>query len=56
MKIELGKVKHLTEQTYAMVVDYYIYDYSNLRPHSSLNYIPPIKALRLSKCLASTVI
>lgn len=56
MKVELGKVKHLTTQTYAMVVDYYIYYYNNLRPHSSLNYIPPMKAFRWNGCLESTVI
>lgn len=42
MKVELGKTKLLTEQTYRMVVDYYIYYYNNLRPHSSLGYMPPL--------------
>ena len=31
MKVELGKTNLLTEQTYRMVVDYYIYYYNNLR-------------------------
>lgn len=42
MKVELGKTDLLTEQTYRMVVDYYIYYYNNLRPHSSLAYFPPL--------------
>ncbi len=46
MKVELGKVKHLIAQTYVMIVDYYIYYYNNLRPHSSLNYIPLREAFR----------
>lgn len=44
MKVELGKTSLLTEQTYRMVVDYYIYYYNNLRPHSTLNYKPPLVA------------
>lgn len=44
MKVELGKLDLLTEQTYRMVVDYYVYYYNNLRPHSSLNYRPPLAA------------
>ena len=44
MKVELGKTSLLTEQTYRMVIDYYIYYYNNLRPHSSLGYIPPLAA------------
>lgn len=43
MKIEIGKTDHLNEKTYGMVVDYYIYYYNNLRPHSSLNYETPIQ-------------
>lgn len=41
MKVELGKTCLLTEQTYQMVVDYYIYYYNNLRPHSTLDYRTP---------------
>lgn len=44
MKIEMGKTDLLTEHTYRMVVDYYIYYYNNLRPHSSLNYRVPLSA------------
>ena len=34
----------LTEQTYRMVVEYYVYYYNNLRPHSTLGYKPPLAA------------
>lgn len=44
MKVELGKTNLLTEQTYRMVVDYYIYYYNNLRPHSTLGYRVPLAA------------
>lgn len=44
MKVELGKTDLLTEQTYRMVVEYYVYYYNNLRPHSSLDYLPPLAA------------
>ena len=44
MKVELGKTCLLTEQTCRMVVDYYIYYYNNLRPHSTLGYRPPLAA------------
>ena len=44
MKVELGKTTLLTEQTYRMVIEYYIYYYNNLRPHSTLGYVPPLAA------------
>lgn len=44
MKVELGKTDLLTEQTYRMVIEYYVYYYNNLRPHSALNYTPPLAA------------
>lgn len=44
MKVELGKTSLLTEQTYRMVIEYYVYYYNNLRPHSSLGYMPPLAA------------
>jgi len=44
MKVELGQTVLLNAQTYRMVVDYYVYYYNNLRPHSSLNYRTPIAA------------
>lgn len=44
MKVELGQTTLLNEQTYRMVVDYYIYYYNNLRPHSTLGYRPPLAA------------
>ncbi len=44
MKVEMGKLDLLNEQTYRMVVDYYIYYYNNLRPHSSLAYRTPLAA------------
>lgn len=45
MKVELGKTDLLTEQTYRMVVDYYVYYYNNLRPHSTLGYRAPLSLL-----------
>lgn len=44
MKVELGKIDLLTEQTYRMVIEYYVYYYNNLRPHSTLDYLPPLAA------------
>lgn len=44
MKVELGRTDLLTEQTYRMVIEYYIYYYNNLRPHSTLGYRPPLVA------------
>lgn len=44
MKVELGKTDLLTEQTYRMVVSYYVYYYNNLRPHSTLGYHSPLAA------------
>ena len=44
MKIEMGKTDLLNEYTYKMVTDYYIYYYNNLRPHSTLGYLPPLAA------------
>ena len=40
----IRKLDLLTEQTYRMVVDYYIYYYNNLRPHTALNYLAPLVA------------
>ena len=44
MKVELGKKDLLNEQTYRMVIEYYIYYYNNLRSHSSLGHLPPLAA------------
>lgn len=44
MKIEIGKVEHLTEAEYRMVVEFYMHYYNTIRPHSSLGYNPPISA------------
>ena len=44
MKVELGKTDLLTKETYRMVIDYYIYYYNNLRPHSALDYCAPLVA------------
>ena len=44
MKVELGQTTLLNAQTYRMVVDYYIYYYNNLRPHSTLGYHTPLAA------------
>ena len=43
MKVEMGKTKLLTLETYSMVVDYYVYYYNNLRPHSTLHYRAPLE-------------
>ncbi len=43
MKTEIGKTGHLTEENYKLVCDYYVYYYNNIRPHSSLDYYPPIE-------------
>ncbi len=44
MKTEIGKLTLLNEQTYAMVIEYYVNYYNNYRPHSSLGYVPPLAA------------
>ncbi len=44
LKIEIGKLDLLNETTYAMVIEYYVYYYNHIRPHSSLNYQPPLAA------------
>lgn len=44
MKVEIGKTNLLTQQTYRLVVEYYIYYYNHLRPHSTLGYKPPLAA------------
>ena len=44
MKVEMGQTKLLNLETYSMVVDYYIYYYNNLRPHSSLGYRAPLES------------
>lgn len=44
MKVEMGKLDHLTQETYRMLVEYYIYYYNNLRPHSTLGYRAPLAA------------
>jgi transposase InsO family protein len=43
MKVEMGKTNLLNSETYSMVVDYYIYYYNNLRPHSTLGYRAPLE-------------
>lgn len=44
MKVEMGKLDLLMSETYRIVVDYYINYYNCLRPHSALNYRPPLIA------------
>lgn len=41
MKVEIGRLDLLNPETYRMVVEYYVYYYNHLRPHSSLGYRPP---------------
>lgn len=45
MKVEIGPVSHLTVSQYRMVLDYYEYYYNFLRPHSTLDYCPPMTNL-----------
>lgn len=45
MKTELGQLTLLNEQSYGMVVAYYVNYYNQFRPHSSLGYQPPAQAL-----------
>ena len=42
MKTEIGPVKWMTDEEYKMIVEYYEYYYNYLRPHSSLDYRPPL--------------
>lgn len=44
MKTEIGKTTLLNEETYAMVIDYYIHYYNYERPHSALGYRVPCAA------------
>jgi putative transposase len=42
MKTEIGKVKHLSVESYLFILDYYEHYYNYLRPHSSLGYSTPL--------------
>jgi len=53
MKMEIGSTKLLTPETYAMVVEYYMHYYNNLRPHSTLGYLAPHEAFPLRRGNAS---
>lgn len=48
MKIEIGTTKRMSIEELEKVIDYYIHYYNNIRLHSSIGYIPPI---RLKKTL-----
>lgn len=45
MKIEIGKVAHLSVEQYMFVMEYYKHYYNFERPHSSLDYLTPLKTL-----------
>lgn len=45
MKIEIGKVSHLSVEQYMFVMEYYKHYYNFERPHSSLDYSTPLKSL-----------
>lgn len=43
MKVEIGKIDHLNQQQYVMILDYYIQYYNYLRPHSLIGYRTPME-------------
>lgn len=43
LKTEIGKTEHLNINKLKMVLQYYLKYYNYDRPHSSLNYTPPMK-------------
>ena len=45
MKIEIGKVAHLSVEQYMFVMEYYKHYYNFERPHSSLSYSAPLKMM-----------
>lgn len=44
MKTEIGQVTKFSVEEYLMVIGYYWYYYNHRRPHSRLNYMPPMVA------------
>ena len=46
MKTEIGPVGRLTVEEYMMIMEYYEHYYNYERPHSALNYVPPLVAKR----------
>jgi putative transposase len=44
MKVEIGKVSHLSVEQYLMILEFYQYYYNYQRPHSSLDYHAPLSA------------
>ena len=42
MKTEIGKVSHLSVDSFLLILDYYEYYYNHLRPHSTLGYCAPM--------------
>lgn len=45
MKTEIGQVMKFSIEEYLMVVGYYWHYYNHIRPHSRLNYTPPLVAV-----------
>ena len=46
MKTEIGRVEHLTPEQYMAVIEFYSHYYNHERPHSTLGYCAPLRALR----------
>lgn len=49
MKTEIGKVGHLTNEQYMLIMEFYRHYYNHERPHSTLGYCAPMAALS-KKC------
>jgi len=47
-KTEIGSTKNCSFEQLAMVLDYYIHYYNNIRIHSSIGYLTPTQMRRLS--------
>ena len=43
LKTELGKIEQYEKETFEKILEYYQHYYNYERPHSTLNYLPPIR-------------